>query len=106
MDDCLFGQQSDQWVPELVTGEKLGSYCLTSGSGSAANTSAKKDGDEYVLNGSKMFISGAGETDVLVVMARTGEDAKAFLPLQCRPTQKVLSGKAEDKWAGMPSRLA
>ncbi|HAS14998.1 MAG TPA: acyl-CoA dehydrogenase, partial [Idiomarina abyssalis] len=66
-----FGQQSviDQWVPELVTGEKLGSYCLTEpGSGSDAaslRTSAKKDGDEYVLNGSKMFISGAGETDVL-----------------------------------------
>ncbi|WP_272978424.1 acyl-CoA dehydrogenase family protein, partial [Idiomarina baltica] len=74
-----FGQQDviDEWVPELVTGEKLGSYCLTEpGSGSDAaslRTSAKKDGDEYVLNGSKMFISGAGSTDVMVVMARTGE---------------------------------
>src|SRR5690606_28986805 len=61
-----------EWVEHLVTGQKLASYCLTEpGSGSDAaglRTSAKKDGSDYVLNGSKMFISGAGETEVLVVM--------------------------------------
>jgi alkylation response protein AidB-like acyl-CoA dehydrogenase len=53
----------DKWCPSLVTGEKLASYCLTEpGSGSdaaAMRTSAKKDGEDYLLNGSKMFISGS-----------------------------------------------
>ncbi|WP_286872968.1 acyl-CoA dehydrogenase family protein [Idiomarina sp. UBA4520] len=110
-----FGQQSviDQWVPELVTGEKLGSYCLTEpGSGSDAaslRTSAKKDGDEYVLNGSKMFISGAGETDVLVVMARTGEDGPKGISAFAVPADAkgVIYGKAEEKmgWNAQPTRL-
>lgn len=110
-----FGQQSviDQWVPELVTGEKLGSYCLTEpGSGSDAaslRTSAKKDGDEYVLNGSKMFISGAGETDVLVVMARTGEDGPKGISAFAVPAdaEGVIYGKAEEKmgWNAQPTRL-
>ncbi|AAV81709.1 MAG TPA: acyl-CoA dehydrogenase [Idiomarina loihiensis] len=110
-----FGQQSviDQWVSELVTGEKLGSYCLTEpGSGSDAaslRTSAKKDGDEYVLNGSKMFISGAGETDVLVVMARTGEDGPKGISAFAVPADAkgVIYGKAEDKmgWNAQPTRL-
>lgn len=110
-----FGQQSviDQWVPELVTGDKLGSYCLTEpGSGSDAaslRTTAKKDGDEYVLNGSKMFISGAGETDVLVVMARTGEDGpKGISAIVVPADAKGISyGKAEEKmgWNAQPTRL-
>ncbi|MDV6315404.1 acyl-CoA dehydrogenase family protein [Idiomarina sp. HP20-50] len=110
-----FGQQSviDQWVPELVTGEKLGSYCLTEpGSGSDAaslRTSAKKEGDEYVLNGSKMFISGAGETDVLVVMARTGEDGPKGISAFAVPADAkgVIYGKAEEKmgWNAQPTRL-
>ncbi|MGM0524821.1 MAG: acyl-CoA dehydrogenase family protein [Pseudomonadota bacterium] len=110
-----FGQQSviDQWVPELVTGEKLGSYCLTEpGSGSDAaslRTTAKKDGDEYVLNGSKMFISGAGETDVLVVMARTGEDGPKGISAFVVPAdaEGISYGKAEDKmgWNAQPTRL-
>ncbi len=66
-----------QFCPKLITGEWLGSYCLTepsAGSDAAAlTTSAMKKGDQYILNGSKAFISGAGETDVLVVMARTGD---------------------------------
>jgi len=66
----------NQWVPDLVSGELLASYCLTepnAGSDAASLTSkAERDGDSYVINGSKMFISGAGDTDVLVVMARTG----------------------------------
>lgn len=66
-----------RYVPSLVSMEKIASYCLTEpGSGSdaaAMRTTAVKDGDHYVLNGSKAFISGAGTSDVYVVMARTGE---------------------------------
>lgn len=66
-----------RYVPSLVTMEKIASYCLTEpGSGSdaaAMRTMATRDGDHWVLNGSKAFISGAGTSDVYVVMARTGE---------------------------------
>lgn len=66
-----------RYVPSLVTMEKIASYCLTEpGSGSdaaAMRTTAVRDGDHWVLNGSKAFISGAGTSDVYVVMARTGE---------------------------------
>src|SRR5690606_38363883 len=66
----------EAWGPVLASGQKLASYCLTEpGSGSDAaslTTRAEKHGGAYVLNGSKAFISGAGDTDVLVVMARTG----------------------------------
>ena len=66
-----------RYLPRLTTMELIASYCLTEpGSGSdavAMKTTAVKDGDHYVLNGSKAFISGAGTSDVYVVMARTGE---------------------------------
>ncbi|WPZ05241.1 acyl-CoA dehydrogenase family protein [Blastomonas marina] len=66
-----------KFLPELVTMEKIASYALTEpGSGSdaaALKTSAVKDGDHYVLNGTKQFISGSGYNDVYVVMARTGD---------------------------------
>lgn len=110
-----FGTESviEEWVPELVTGEKLGSYCLTEpGSGSDAaslRTSAKKDGDEYVLNGSKMFISGAGSTDVLVVMARTGEAGPKGVSAFVVPAnaEGIHYGKKEGKmgWNAQPTRL-
>jgi hypothetical protein len=68
-------------LPGLTRMELIASYCLTEpGSGSdaaALKTTARKDGGDYVLNGSKAFISGAGTSDVYVVMARTGgEGAK------------------------------
>ncbi|HEX5859911.1 MAG TPA: acyl-CoA dehydrogenase family protein [Microbacterium sp.] len=70
-------EQRRRWLPRLVTMEDLGSYCLTEpGAGSDAGaiaTSAVRDGDDYVLNGTKQFISGAGTSAVYVVMARTGE---------------------------------
>jgi len=101
------------WCPTLVTGEQLASYCLTEpGSGSDAaslRTSAKKDGDTYVLNGSKMFISGAGSTDVLVVMARTGEAGPKGISAFVVPAnaEGVIYGKAEEKmgWNAQPTRL-
>ncbi|MGM4906335.1 isobutyryl-CoA dehydrogenase [Tardiphaga sp. 866_E4_N2_1] len=68
--------QRQKWLPRLCTMELLASYCLTEpGSGSdaaALRTRAVIDGDHYVLNGQKQFISGAGDTDVYVVMVRTG----------------------------------
>lgn len=70
--------QRQQWLPRMVSMDVIGSYCLTEpGSGSDAaslRTSAKRDGDHWVLNGTKAFISGSGASDVYVVMARTGGD--------------------------------
>ncbi|MDP3658452.1 isobutyryl-CoA dehydrogenase [Phenylobacterium sp.] len=65
-----------RFLPRLTTMELVGSYCLTEpGAGSDAaslSTSARRDGDDYVLNGAKAFISGGGVSDVYLVMARTG----------------------------------
>ncbi|MEE8258882.1 MAG: acyl-CoA dehydrogenase family protein, partial [Sphingomonadales bacterium] len=70
--------QRAKWLPGLATMELIGSYCLTeSSSGSDAGslrTKAKKENKHYNLNGSKAFISGGGESDIYVVMVRTGED--------------------------------
>ena len=73
--------QRERWVPRLASMEHLGSYCLTepdAGSDAGAlATRAVRDGDDYVLTGVKQFISGAGSTDVYIVMARTGEAGPA-----------------------------
>ncbi|MDF0530101.1 acyl-CoA dehydrogenase family protein [Tsukamurella sp. 8F] len=70
--------QRKVWIPRLATMELLASYCLTepnAGSDAAAlSTRAERDGDSYVLTGTKQFISGGGASDVYVVMARTGVD--------------------------------
>lgn len=67
-----------KYVPRLTAGELIASYCLTEpGAGSDAaslSTKAVRDGDDYVLNGTKTFISGAGWSDIYVVMARTSDD--------------------------------
>ena len=69
--------QRQRWLPGLSSMDLLASYCLTEpGAGSdaaALKTKAVRDGDDYVLNGSKAFISGAGSTDLYVTMVRTGE---------------------------------
>ena len=101
------------WCPDLVTGQKLASYCLTEpGAGSDAGslrTSAKRDGDNYVISGTKMFISGAGETDVLVVMVRTGEPGPKGVSAVVIPanSEGIIYGKAEEKmgWNAQPTRL-
>ncbi len=71
-------EQRNKWLPALCSMEKFGSYCLTEpNAGSDAGslrTKAVRDGDHYVLNGSKAFISGGGAADVYVVMVRTGQD--------------------------------
>jgi len=102
----------DTWCAELVTGEKLASYCLTEpGAGSDAaslRTSAKIEGDHYIINGSKMFISGAGETDVLVVMVRTGGAGAKGISAVVIPANApgVIYGKAEEKmgWNAQPTK--
>ena len=72
------GELRRKYLPRLASMELIASYCLTEpGSGSdaaALKTTAVRDGDHYVLNGSKAFISGAGVSDVYVVMCRTGQD--------------------------------
>ncbi|HHX8267753.1 TPA: acyl-CoA dehydrogenase family protein [Vibrio diabolicus] len=101
-----------QFCPKLVTGEWLGSYCLTepnAGSDAAAlTTSATKKGDKYVINGGKTFISGAGETDVLVVMARTGEAGAKGVSAFVVPAQAggISYGRKEPKmgWNSQPTR--
>ncbi|MBU2709688.1 acyl-CoA dehydrogenase family protein [Zooshikella harenae] len=110
----LYGQEAvrKEWCPFLVTGEKLGSYCLTepnAGSDAASlKTTAVKKGDHYVINGSKVFISGAGATDVLVVMARTGgEGAKGISSfLVPADSQGITYGRKESKmgWNSQPTR--
>lgn len=70
--------QRQKWLPGLATMELISSYALTEpGAGSDASslrTKAVRDGDDYILNGSKAFISGGGHSDIYVVMVRTGED--------------------------------
>ena len=102
-----------QWCETLVTGQKLASYCLTEpGAGSDAaslKTTARKEGDGYLLNGSKVFISGAGSTDVLVVMARTGGEGASGISAFAVPADAdgISYGKAEEKmgWNAQPTRM-
>jgi len=102
----------EEWCPELVMGTKLASYCLTEpGAGSDAaslRTSATLDGDHYVVNGSKVFISGAGDTDVLVVMLRTGEAGPKGISALLIPADLpgISYGKKEEKmgWNAQPTR--
>ncbi|OUL25958.1 acyl-CoA dehydrogenase [Nostoc sp. RF31YmG] len=101
-----------QWGPALTSGEKLASYCLTEpGAGSDAaglKTRAVRDGDDYVLDGSKAFISGAGSTDVLVVMARTGEEGARGISAFVVPADAagISYGRKEEKmgWNSQPTR--
>ncbi|MET0240573.1 MAG: acyl-CoA dehydrogenase family protein [Sphingobium sp.] len=100
-DDAVKGR----FLPELVTMEKIASYCLTEpGSGSdaaALKTTAKLDGDPYVLNGTKQFISGGGYNDLYVVMVRTGaEGAKGISAVIVEKGTEGLSFGAPEKKLG------
>ena len=104
----------DHWGPLLTTGQKLASYCLTEpGAGSDAaslKTRAELVGNEYVINGSKAFISGAGSTDVLVLMARTGDAQSGASGISAfavpADTPGITYGKKEHKmgWNSQPTR--
>ena len=104
--------QRRKWLPQLCTMDLLASYCLTepnAGSDAAAlRTKAVRDGDHYVLNGQKQFISGAGRSDLYVVMVRTGgEGAGGISTLVIEgDTPGVSFGANERKmgWNAQPTR--
>jgi len=107
-------EQRAQWLPQLTRMEKIASYCLTEpGSGSdaaALRTTAKPDGNAfYVVNGSKAFISGAGFSDLYVLMCRTGEDGpKGVSTVLVENSAPGLAfGKLEDKmgWRAQPTAI-
>ncbi len=105
-------EQRAHWLPKLCRMEWLASYCLTeanAGSDAAAlRTRAVRDGGDYVLNGAKQFISGAGSADLYVVMARTGEDGPGGIStfLVPRDTPGLSFGANEHKmgWNAQPTR--
>ncbi|MBZ6378408.1 acyl-CoA dehydrogenase [Pacificimonas flava] len=99
----------EKYLPSLVTMERIASYCLTEpGSGSdaaALKTRAEADGDHYVLNGTKQFISGGGENEIYVTMVRTGEDGPKGI--SCLVIEKGMSGVsfgAQEKKLGWHSQ--
>ena len=110
-----YGQASvkETWLPDLVSGNKLASYCLTEpGAGSDAaslTTKAERQGDQYVLSGSKVFISGAGSTDLLIVMARTANNGAKGISAFAVPADSagISYGKPEEKmgWNAQPTRM-
>ena len=112
MIDC-FGADDlkARYLPSLVGMEKIASYCLTEpGSGSdaaALKTTARREGDHYIVNGTKQFISGAGENEVYVVMVRTGDaGAKGISCLVIdKETPGVSFGACERKlgWHAQPT---
>ena len=95
MIDCFGGADvKAKFLPDLVGMDKLASYCLTEpGSGSdaaALKTTAKLEGDHYLVNGTKQFISGAGVNDVYVTMVRTGVDGPKGV--SCLVIEKGMEG--------------
>ena len=104
--------QRQKWLPKLCTMELLASYCLTEpGAGSdaaALATRAVRDGDHYVLNGQKQFISGAGGGDLYVVMLRTGADGPGGISTLVveGDTPGLSFGNMSARWAGTRSRPA
>ena len=101
-----------QWGAKLTAGELLASYCLTepnAGSDAASlKTTARRDKDHYILNGSKCFISGAGSTGLLVVMVRTGDVGAKGISCIVVPsdTPGISFGRKEEKmgWNCQPTR--
>ncbi|MDJ0355545.1 acyl-CoA dehydrogenase family protein [Paenarthrobacter sp. PH39-S1] len=104
--------QRANWVPQLASMEALGSYCLTEpGAGSdaaALSTQAVRDGDDYVLNGTKQFISGAGAAGFYLVMARTADTGSHGITAIVVPAnlQGLSFGPNEKKmgWNAQPTR--
>ena len=106
-------EQRGRWLPGLCTMQLLSSYCLTepgAGSDSAAlRTRAERRGDDYVLNGSKAFISGAGTSDLYVCMVRTGGEGPrgiSCLGVEC-DAPGLGFGKQEKKlgWHSQPTAM-
>lgn len=116
MSSCKFillcSEQKQKWLPDLISMHHFSSYCLTepnAGSDAASlETKAKREGDHYVVNGSKMFISGGGRSDLYVVMVRTGEAGPSGITclLVPRDTEGLSFGANERKlgWNTQPTR--
>jgi len=104
--------QRAEWLPRLTSMQLIASYCLTEpGSGSdaaAMKTRAVRDGDDYLLTGSKQFISGAGTSDVYVVMARTSDDGargvSAFILEKGMEGLSFGANEAKMGWKSQPTR--
>jgi len=104
-------EQRKIWVPRMASMELIASYCLTEpGAGSDASalrTKAVRDGDHYVLDGVKQFISGAGVSDVYVVMARTGGDGprgvSAFVVEKDTPGVSFGADESKMGWHAQPT---
>ncbi|MBP2312915.1 isobutyryl-CoA dehydrogenase [Azospirillum soli] len=104
-------EQRERFLPKLTSMEHFASYCLTEpGAGSDAaslRTRAERDGDHYVLNGSKAFISGGGSSDVYVCMVRTGEPGPKGISCLVveKDTPGLSFGKQEHKlgWKSQPT---
>ncbi len=105
-------EQRQTWVPALASMQHLGSYCLTEpGAGSdaaALTTKAVRDGDDYLLTGVKQFISGAGASDVYIVMARTGDAGargiSAFVVPKDAPGLSFGANEKKMGWNAQPTR--
>lgn len=105
--------QRERWLPGLLTMDTFSSYCLTEpGAGSDAaslKTRALRDGDSYVLNGTKAFISGGGASDVYVCMVRTGDDGPGGI--SCIVVEKDTPGLSFDAqerklgWHSQPTSM-
>jgi alkylation response protein AidB-like acyl-CoA dehydrogenase len=106
------GQQRAAYLPKMASMEWLGSYCLTEpGAGSdaaALRMRAQRDADDYVLNGVKQFISGAGTSQVYVVMARTGDTGaggiSAFVVEDGMPGLSFGPNEKKMGWNAQPTR--
>jgi alkylation response protein AidB-like acyl-CoA dehydrogenase len=104
-------EQRKAWIPRLASMETVASYCLTEpGAGSdagALRTKAVRDGDHFVLDGVKQFISGAGASDVYVVMARTGGDGprgiSAFIVEKDTPGLSFGANEEKMGWRAQPT---
>jgi alkylation response protein AidB-like acyl-CoA dehydrogenase len=99
----------EKYLPSMVTMERMGSYCLTEpGSGSdaaALKTRAVKDGDSYVVTGSKAFISGGGENEIYVTMVRTGQEGpKGISALVIEKDMPGVSFGAQERKLGWHSQ--
>ena len=101
-------EQRQKWLPEMLGGELLGAYCLSEpGSGSdaaALSTRAVRQGDEYVVNGVKAWVTHGGEADFYNLMVRTGEDGPRGISTLLAPSDTPgLKPAAPEKKMGMKS---
>ncbi len=104
--------QRQEWLPRLTSMELIASYCLTEpGAGSDAaslKTKAVREGDDYVITGAKQFISGAGTSDIYVLMARTSDDGakgvSTFIIPKDSPGLSFGANERKMGWKSQPTR--